>query len=168
VKVAAGNQDHLRSVPDTIIPIQPDFLRSIMTASSIVRVLGASALFIVAASSARAQTATQAASAAMTAAATPWAAVPAGTYELLIQLPDNALPATVVVRDSSGVPTATFQPEGDPAQPVKIAVKGTELTLNGDAPKGPFEIVLLRQGNDITGRWTYGGDTGKLTGKADK
>jgi hypothetical protein len=26
--------------------------------------------------------------------------------------------------------------------------------------------VLLRHGNDITGRWTYGGDTGKLTGKA--
>jgi hypothetical protein len=49
---------------------------------------------------------------------------------------------------------------------VKITVKETELHVNGDAPKGPFELVLLRQGNDLTGRWSYGGDNGKLTGKA--
>lgn len=97
--------------------------------------------------------------------ATAWAALPTGTYELLIQLPERPLGATVVVRDSSGAPAATFQPEGDPAQPVKITVKNTELTLNGEAPKGPFEIVLQRQGDELTGRWTYGGESGKLTGK---
>ena len=136
-------------------------------AFSIVRALSAAALLTLAAGTARAQATTQSGGAAATTPATAWAALPTGTYELLIQLPERPLGATIVVRDSSGAPAATFQPEGDPAQPVKIAVKGTELTLNGEAPKGPFEIVLQRQGSDsITGRWKYAGDEGKLTGKA--
>ena len=136
-------------------------------ASSIVRTLSAVALLTLAASTVRAQATTSGNAAAATPAAT-WAALPTGTYELLIQLPERPLGATIVVRDSSGAPAATFQPEGDPAQPVKIAVKGTDLTFNGEAPKGPFEIVLQRQGDDITGRWKYAGEEGKLTGKAEK
>ena len=137
-----------------------------MKPSSILRAVAAAALTSVAASAANAQAAVKPSAAVAAPAA--WAALPAGTYELLIQLPERPLGATVVVRDSSGVPAATFQPEGDPAQPVKIAVKGTELTLNGDAPKGPFEIVMLRQGDEISGRWKYAGEEGKLTGKAQK
>ena len=136
-----------------------------MTLSSILRAAAVAALLSVA-GVANAQSATKPGPAAST-APTPWATLPVGTYELLIQLPERALEATVVVRDSSGVPVATFQPEGDPAQPVKIAVKGTDLALNGEAPKGPFEIVLQRQGNELTGRWTYGGESGRLTGKAE-
>ena len=136
-------------------------------AFSIVRTLSAAALVTVAASSAGAQT-TKSADATATTPAAAWAALPTGTYELLIQLPERPLGATIVVRDSSGAPAATFQPEGDPAQPVRIAVKGTELTLNGEAPKGPFEIVMLRQGGEISGRWKYAGEEGKLTGKAPK
>ena len=139
-----------------------------MKASSIVHALAASALLTIAASGAEAQSTTQSSAPAPASAPTPWAALPAGTYKLEIQLPERPLPATVVVRDSSGAPAATFEPEGDPAQPVKITVKGAELTLNGEAPKGPFEIVLLRAGDQITGRWSYAGDTGKLTGKAEK
>jgi hypothetical protein len=139
-----------------------------MKASSLVHALAASALLTIAASTAGAQATTQSSAPAATSASTPWATLPAGTYNLEIQLPERPLPATVVVRDSSGVPAATFQPEGDPAQPVKITIKGVELTLNGEAPKGPFEIVLLRAGDAITGRWSYAGDTGKLTGKAEK
>jgi hypothetical protein len=92
--------------------------------------------------------------------------MPVGTYELNIQLPDQLMPATVKITDSSGTPAATFKPEGDQdAHPVKATIKGTELYLNGEAPKGPFEIVLLRQGEELTGRWKYAGDEGKLTGK---
>jgi hypothetical protein len=135
-------------------------------ASSIVRTLSALVLLTLSASTAGAQATKSGEGAATTPAA--WAALPTGTYELLIQLPERPLGATVVVRDSSGVPAATFQPEGDPAQPVRITVKGTELTLNGEAPKGPFEIVMLRQGDEISGRWKYAGEEGKLTGKAPK
>ena len=131
----------------------------------IFRALSAAALLALAAGPLHAQAAPRSSGSTATASSTAWPALPAGTYELLIQLPERPLEATVVVRDSSGASAATFQPEGDPPMPVKIAVKGTELTLNGEAPKGPFEIVLERQGDVITGRWTYGGEKGRLTGK---
>lgn len=132
---------------------------------SIIRALSACALLVCAAASANAQSAVQSGTAA-TAASSPWAKVPAGVYKLEIALPEQVMPATVTVTDSSGVAAGTFRPDGDQdAHPVKITVKGTELYVNGEAPKGPFEIVLQHQGAELTGRWTYAGDTGKLKGK---
>ena len=134
--------------------------------SSFIRAVAAGALLIAAAGTANAQSATQSGSA--TAASTPWAKVPAGTYKLLIQLPEQPLPATLIVKESSGAPVATFQPESEQqAMTVKVTVKGTELYVNGDAPKGPFEIVLTRAGAELAGKWSYGGDTGKLSGKVE-
>ena len=132
---------------------------------SYLRALAASALLIAAAGTANAQAATQSGTAA-TATSTAWASLPAGVYKLDIALPDHALPATLTIKDSSGVAAATLLPEGDDkALPVRITVKSADLYVNGDAPKGPFEIVMQHQGPEITGRWSYGGDTGKLTGK---
>ena len=137
--------------------------------TSYIRALAASALLVAAAGTANAQTATAPAAASATAASAPWAALPAGIYKLDIALPDQVMPATVTVKDSSGVAAGTFQAGEDPeGHPVKITVKSAELYVNGDAPKGPFEIVLQHQGPEITGRWSYGGDTGKLTGKIEK
>ena len=139
-----------------------------MTPSSIMRALAATALLTVAANAAAAQSATQSGAVA-TAASTPWAALPSGTYKLDIQLTERVMPATVIVRDSSGVAAATFQPVDDQeAHPVRVTIKGTELFLNAEAPKGPFELVMLRQGAAISGRWSYAGETGKLTGKVEK
>jgi hypothetical protein len=133
--------------------------------TSYIRALAASALLIAAAGTANAQTAAPSGAPA-SAASTPWASVPAGVYKLDITLPDQVMPATITIKDSSGVAAATFQAGEDPeGHPVKITVKSAELYVNGDAPKGPFEIVLLHQGPEITGRWSYAGDTGKLTGK---
>ena len=134
---------------------------------SIIRALAASALLVLGAASVRAQTPVQSGSTATT-KLTPWAAVPAGSYKLNIQLPDHELPATLTITDSSGVATAKFLPEGETdAMPVKILVKGTDLIVDGVAPKGPFEIVLTRQGTDLAGKWEYDNGTGKLTGKVE-
>lgn len=133
---------------------------------SFLRALAASALLIAVAGTANAQAATQSGASA-SAASTPWASVPAGVYKLDIALPEGPLPATLTIKDSSGVATATFLAGGDQdAMPVKITVKSADLYVNGTAPKGPFEIVMQHQGPEITGRWSYGGDTGKLTGKS--
>ena len=132
---------------------------------SFIRAVAASALLIAATGTANAQAATQPATPA-SAASTPWAAVPVGVYKLDITLPDEVLPATITIKDSSGVAAATFQAGEDPeGHPVRITVKSADLYVNGEAPKGPFEIVLQHQGPEVTGRWSYAGDTGKLTGK---
>jgi len=57
---------------------------------SIIRALAASALLVLGAASVRAQTPVQSGSTATT-KLTPWAAVPAGSYKLNIQLPDHEL-----------------------------------------------------------------------------
>lgn len=141
-----------------------------MKLSSILRALGAASLVVLAATTVGAQSTTQSSSTAMnSAASTPWPAVPAGSYKLDIQLPERVMPAALTIKDSSGVPAATLLPAGEEnAIPVTITIKSAELYVNGQAPKGLFEIVLLRQGDEITGRWSYGGDTGKLTGKVEK
>jgi hypothetical protein len=120
---------------------------------------------------AAAQTATQpaAATSAPSMSATPWAALPTGTYQIRLVLPEREMPATITIRDSSGVPAAIFLAEGDPeAHPMKVTVKGTELYLNAEAPKGAVEIVMLRTGNQIAGRWSFGEGKGALKGEVAK
>jgi hypothetical protein len=141
-----------------------------MKSSTILRALGAVALISAAAMPASAQAAAQAGTpAAATATGDAWTAVPAGTYHLDIQLPERVLPAALVITDSSGTATASLRPDGDQdALPLKVTVKGTELTLNGSAERGPVEIVLTHKGSDIDGKWAYGPQSGTLKGKQEK
>jgi hypothetical protein len=80
--------------------------------TSYIRALLASGLLIVAVSSASAQS-TAAPSASATATPTPWAKVPTGVYKLQIQLPDQLLPATLTITDSSSTPVGTFLADGN-------------------------------------------------------
>jgi len=144
-----------------------------MTPSTILRALGAVALISLAARSAGAQSAAQAGTptnaAASAAKGDAWAALPAGTYHLDIELPERVMPATLTIKDSSGTPTATLLPEGDQdAHGMKVTVKGTELYLNSQAERGPIEIVLTHKGSDIDGKWAYGPQSGVLKGKQEK
>ena len=141
-----------------------------MKSSTILRALGAVALMSVAAQSASAQAAAQAGSPTASAAkGDAWAAVPAGTYHLDIQLPERVMPATLTITDSSGTPTATLLPEGDQdAHGMKVTVRGVELYLNSQAERGPIEIVLTHKGSEIDGKWAYGPQSGTLKGKQEK
>jgi hypothetical protein len=137
------------------------------------RSLSATALVAIAARQAAAQTAAQAgqpAAAAMPAASpTPWPARPIGRYELQIAMPDKVMPLVAVVSDSAGAVAGVIQPDGDPEpHPVKVTVKGTELFLNATAERGAVEIVMVRTGDQITGRWSYGEGKGELKGVVAK
>ena len=147
-----------------------------MKTTSLLHALAACALVAIGATpalpQATAKGATQPAATSASASAapsTPWAANPTGTYHLDIQLPDHVMPAALTIADSAGTPTARLLPEGDnDALPMRVTIKGAELFLNGDTPKGPAEIVLLRDKDQLSGRWSYAGDDGKLTGKVEK
>ena len=142
-----------------------------MKPSTIVRALGAVVLITLVARPASAQSAAQAGSPSTTSAAKgdAWAAIPAGTYHLDIQLPERVMPATLTITDSSGTATASLLPEGDAnALALKVAVKSAELTLKGEAERGPVEIVLTHKGSEIDGKWAYGPQSGVLKGKQEK
>jgi hypothetical protein len=143
-----------------------------MKSSTILRALGAVAFISFAAMPASAQAAAQAGSpsgAAAVANGDKWAAIPAGTYHLDIQLPERVLPATLTISDSSGTAKASLLPEGDQdGLPLRVSVKSTELTLSGQAERGPVEIVLTHKGSEIDGKWAYGPQSGVLKGKQEK
>src|SRR5258707_12771716 len=139
-----------------------------MKPSTILRALSAVAVISLAARPASAQTAAQAGSPTTASAAKgdAWAAVPAGTYHLDIQLPERVMPATLTITDSSGTATASLLPEGDAnALGLKVTVKSAELTLKGEAERGPVEIVLTHKGSELDGKWVYGLQSGTLKGK---
>jgi hypothetical protein len=136
------------------------------------RSLSATALVAIAARQAAAQSATQAAkpaAATPAAAPTPWPARPLGRYELRIAMPERVMPLVAVISDSAGAVAGVIQPDGDPEpHPVKVTVKGTELFLNATAERGAVEIVMVRSGDQITGRWSYGEGKGELKGVVSK
>lgn len=136
------------------------------------RSLSATALVAIAARQAAAQSASQAAqpaAATPAVAPTPWPARPLGRYELQIAMPERVMPMVAVISDSSGAVAGVIQPDGDPEpHPVKVTVKGTELFLNATAERGAVEIVLVRTGDNITGRWSYGEGKGELKGVVAK
>ena len=137
-----------------------------MKPSSILRALGAVALISLAARPTSAQAAAQASVPTSAPKGEAWTAVPKGTYHLDIQMPERVMPATLTITDSSGAPVATLLPEGDQdAHGMKVTIKNPELYLNSEAERGPIEIVLTRQGTEISGKWAYGPQSGVLTGK---
>ena len=143
-----------------------------MKPSTILRALGAVALISLAARPVSAQSAAQAAlpQAASVAKGDAWAAIPAGSYHLDIQLPERVMPATLTITDSSGTPDAPRSRRGGSGRRsgLKVTVKGAELYLNGQAERGPVEIVLTHKGSEIDGKWAYGQQSGTLKGKQEK
>ena len=143
-----------------------------MKPTVLIRTLSATALVALAASTAAAQSApavAQQSAVKPAATPTPWPTKPIGRYELQIAMPDKVMPLVAVISDSAGVAAGVIQPDGDPEpHPVKVTVKGTELYLNTTAERGAVEIVLIRSGNDLTGRWSYGEGKGELKGVVAK
>ena len=144
-----------------------------MKPTVLLRTLSATALVAITAHRASAQATTsvaqQSAAANPAVAPTPWPARPIGRYEIQIATPDRDVPVVIVIADSSGVLTAIGQPADDPEpHPMKIAIKGTELYLNAKAEHGDVELVLLRTGDQISGRWTMGEGKGLLKGTISK
>jgi hypothetical protein len=142
-----------------------------MKPTVLLRTLSATALVAIAARQASAQTApaAQPAAAKPAAAPTPWPARPLGRYELQIAMPERVMPLVAVISDSAGAVAGVIQPDGDPEpRSVKVTVKGTELYLNTVAERGAVEIVLVRTGDQLSGRWSYGEGKGELKGVVSK
>jgi hypothetical protein len=106
--------------------------------------------------------------AAITSAITPakWDARPVGTYNLDVALPDRVMPARLTIAaDSAGKLTASFWPIGDnDAHDMVVTVKGTDLVLDAEAPRGHVEFVLQHEGDKVAGQWSFGPDKGTLKG----
>ena len=88
---------------------------------------------------------------------THWSLHPTGKYRLKLALPDRVMDADLTIADSAGTPTAIFWPVGDnDGHSLAVTVKDTALVLTAATPRGPFEMVLQRQGSQISGHYAMG------------
>lgn len=127
-----------------------------MNPASILRILGAAALLTVAARTASAQSGPSSASAAA-APVTHWSQHPLGKYRIELALHDRKMPVDLTISDSAGTPVANFWPVGDnDGHMLAVAVKDTDLVLSAQTPRGPFSLVLQRQGSTVSGRYAMG------------
>ena len=86
-----------------------------------------------------------------------WSQHPTGKYRLQLALPDRMMDADLTIADSAGTPTAIFWPVGDnDGHALAVSVKDTSLVLSAATPRGPFELVLQRQGDQLNGHFSMG------------
>jgi hypothetical protein len=127
-----------------------------MKPAFLLRAITAAALVAAGARTAAAQGGSSSASAGA-APVTHWSQHPTGKFRLELALPDRTMEADLTIADSAGTPTAIFWPVGDnDGHAVTVTVKDTALVLAAATPRGPFEMVLQRQGSQISGHYAMG------------
>jgi len=102
-------------------------------------------------------------------AAEPWNAKPLGSYHVTLANanPSGPMDADVTISEQDGKLTALFWPVGDQGGlPMSASVKGNELVLSTDTPRGPFEARIEHRGAKLMGSWQMGFKKGGLEGNA--
>ena len=137
-----------------------------MSAITSLRLLSVAALLTVGAQAAAAQSATS--SDIASPASTGWGDSPTGKYVLELAAPNRTNRVNLTISDSAGGLAAAFQPLGDrAAHEMTVRVQDTDMLLLADTPRGLFQIVLVRQGDRITGHWKLGEAKGAVRGRVE-
>ena len=96
-----------------------------------------------------------------------WADKPLGKYDIVINIPEGAMPVEITVNESASGLSATFYKVGDnDAHVLTAAVNGTDLVLKGTTPRGALTIQIRHHGAKLSGIWQLGDDRGTLEGSA--
>ena len=96
-----------------------------------------------------------------------WADKPLGKYDIVINIPEGAMPVEITVNESASGLSATFYKVGDnDAHVMTAAVNGTDLVLKGTTPRGALTIQIRHHGEKLSGIWQLGDDRGTLEGTA--
>jgi hypothetical protein len=134
-----------------------------MTARTTLRLLSVAALLALGARTAAAQSGT--ANIASPASAS-WDERPTGQYVLELAVPHRTNKVNLTISDSAGGLAAAFQPVGDSkAHAMTVRMQGTDMILEAYSPRGLFEIVLERQADRLSGRWSLGEAKGIVQGR---
>ena len=92
---------------------------------------------------------------------------PVGTFDFTAVLPDGSESnGGITITGSPGAYTGTISREGAGVTDLtSVAVDGQTLTVGANIPEGAVVLTLNFTGNDFTGRWALGEDSGAIRGK---
>lgn len=94
-----------------------------------------------------------------------WSDKPLGKYDLVINIPEGAMPVEITISESQNGLSALFYKEGDnDAHVLTAEVKGTDLVLTGTTPRGALVIQIRHHGPKLSGAWQLGDGRGTLEG----
>ncbi len=98
---------------------------------------------------------------------------PVGTYEFSTYTNNRTINGTLTItRSEEGALAALMDaPDAElpPLQATSVEVEGKEITLVIPmGQEGDIRMTLILEGEDITGRWFVGMDSGEITGKRVK
>ena len=94
-----------------------------------------------------------------------WTAKPLGKYDIVINIPEGAMPVEITVSESASGLSALFYKKGDIDAHIMTAfVDGTDLVLKGNTPRGALTIQIRHHGANLSGIWQLGQDRGTLEG----
>ena len=106
------------------------------------------------------------ASAAVAVTPKPVAIDPAGVYEFSTIVDGQTVTGTLTITGAPGAYTGKIVTNMFPEIPVTGAkVEEKTVIATGSMPDGELTIRMVMDGNQFTGRWELGGETGEFNGK---
>ena len=97
---------------------------------------------------------------------TPAPASAAGVYDFTTSVQGTTVTGVVTVTARDGRTGGTIATSATPEIPVRSAtVEGRKVTVTGDSPDGEVVLEFNMSGQDFSGTWWYGGQSGSLTGR---
>jgi hypothetical protein len=92
---------------------------------------------------------------------------PIGEFEFSTMTPDGTpIRGTISISGNPGAYTGSIDAADQGKFPIKsVVVSSQTMTINAEHPQGPLDVRLAFVGDDFTGSWQLGTDTGEMAGK---
>lgn len=91
---------------------------------------------------------------------------PVGVFEYSTMAPEGPLTGTITIHGTPGNYTGTIDGGTMGTFPVKgVTVSGQVMTIASEHPEGPLEVRLTFVGDEFTGSWHLGAQSGEIAGK---
>jgi hypothetical protein len=91
---------------------------------------------------------------------------PVGRFEFTTLFQGQPLTGEIEVTGTPGAYRGRITTSLTPDLPVSaVAVEGREMIVSAETPQGPIRLRLVFVGDEFTGGWSLGGDTGELAGR---
>ena len=96
----------------------------------------------------------------------PSAASAAGVYDFRTSVQGMEVTGVVTVTMTNGTAGGTISTSATPDVPIRsVTVDGQTVTVSADSPDGDVTLAFVMSGQDFTGTWWYGGQSGSLSGR---
>ena len=91
---------------------------------------------------------------------------PVGVFEFATTVDGEPLTGTIEVTGSPGAYGGVIRTSATPDLPISgVITTGNEMVVTSTTPDGTLTLRMAFTGNDFTGGWDLGEDSGELTGR---